>query len=229
METKKSSTADLERRSTQVFLLGVVVVLTALYVVLEWEYRFTSQSLDENALDEIVKELDLEEEEHRIPLVTKPVELIPKTMEQLNIVSDQPTDELTDDQLAPLDPDVAKTTDQDEVRPEVPVEEVSPLDMLVVEQLPEFPGGAVELMKWLTTNLRYPASARQRRVQGRVVAQFIVNADGSLTDFNLAERADPALDQEALRVLRMMPPWKPGRQDQKPCRTMVSIPIVFKL
>lgn len=229
METKKSSKADLDRRSTQVFLLGVVVVLTALYVVLEWEYNYHANDLDEAAFDEIVKELDLEREEHRIPLISKPVELIPKTMEKLNVVSDQPTEELTDDQLVPPDPEAEKTTVEDEVRPDIPTEEVSPQDMLVVEQLPEFPGGAVELMKWLTTNLRYPASARQRRVQGRVVARFIVNTDGSLSDFSLTERVDPALDQETMRVLHMMPRWKPGQQEQKPCRTMVSIPIVFKL
>lgn len=229
METKKSPRADLDRRSTQVFLLGVVVVLTALYVVLEWEFSYDAGELDQDAFDEIVKELDLEREEHRIPLVSKPVELIPKTVEKLNIVQDQPTEELTDDQLEPPDPDVEKTTDEDEVRPDIPTEEVSPQDMLVVEQLPEFPGGAVELMKWLTKNLRYPASARQRRVQGRVVAQFIVNTDGSLSDFSLVERVDPALDQETMRVLRMMPRWKPGQQDQRPCRTMVAIPVVFKL
>ena len=103
------------------------------------------------------------------------------------------------------------------------------MDLKVVEQLPEFPGGAVALMKWLTKNLRYPQNARQRKVQGRVVTQFIVNTDGSLSDLKVVESAEPSLDREALRVLRMMPAWKAGKVDEKPCRTMVCIPIVFKL
>ena len=84
-------------------------------------------------------------------------------------------------------------------------------------------------MKWLTKNLRYPPYARQQKLQGRVVTQFIVNVDGSLSDLKVVQPVDPSLDREALRVLRMMPAWKPGQQDNKPCRTMVCIPIVFKL
>ena len=104
-----------------------------------------------------------------------------------------------------------------------------PLDFRVVEDLPQFPGGAVEFMKWLTKNLKYPATAQQRKVQGRVVAQFIVNQDGSVSDIQVVERLSTECDREALRVLRMMPKWQPGLMDAKPCRTKVCIPIVFKL
>jgi protein TonB len=98
-----------------------------------------------------------------------------------------------------------------------------------VEELPEFPGGASEFMKWLTKNLHYPAQAQQRKLQGKVVAQFIVNKDGSISNIELVKRVDPSLDNEALRVLRLMPRWKAGQQNEKPCRTQVCIPIVFKL
>ena len=104
-----------------------------------------------------------------------------------------------------------------------------PLDFRVVEDLPQFPGGAVEFMKWLTKNLKYPAVAQQRKVQGRVVAQFIVNRDGSVSDIQVVEKLSAECDREALRVLRMMPKWQPGVMDAKPCRTKVCIPIVFKL
>ena len=104
-----------------------------------------------------------------------------------------------------------------------------PLDFRVVEDLPQFPGGAVEFMKWLTKNLKYPAVAQQRKVQGRVVAQFIVNQDGSVSDIQVVERLSTECDREALRVLRMMPKWQPGLMNAKPCRTKVCIPIVFKL
>ncbi len=232
MEVKKSSSADIDRRSRQNFLLGIVVVLAALFVALEYDYTASGDEMDPDALDDIVKELDLDklkEEEERIPLITKPVVLAPKTLEQLNVVDEELSDELNDDELMPDKPDAEKTTDEDEVRPEITKEELDALDQKVVEQLPEFPGGAVALMKWLTKNLRYPPYARQQKLQGRVVTQFIVNADGSLSDLKVVQPVDPSLDREALRVLRMMPAWKPGQQDNKPCRTMVCIPIVFKL
>jgi protein TonB len=232
MEVKKSSLADLDRRSRQNFMLSIVVVLAALFVALEYDYIGSDDGLDADALDDIINELDLDklkEEEERIPLITKPVALVPKTIEQLNVVDEEP-EELNDDELMPDGADIEdKTTDEDEVRPEINKEELDAMDREVVEQLPEFPGGAVALMKWLTQNLRYPDAARRRKLQGRVVTQFIVNADGSLSDLKVVEPVDPQLDREALRVLRMMPAWKAGNQDGKPCRTMVCIPIVFKL
>ena len=232
MEVKKSSRADLDRRSRQNFMLSIVVVLATLFVTLEYDYIGSDDGLDADALDDIINELDLDklkEEEERIPLITKPVALVPKTIEQLNVVDEEP-EELNDDELMPDGADIEdKTTDEDEVRPEINKEELDAMDREVVEQLPEFPGGAVALMKWLTQNLRYPDAARRRKLQGRVVTQFIVNADGSLSDLKVVEPVDPQLDREALRVLRMMPAWKAGNQDGKPCRTMVCIPIVFKL
>ena len=232
MEVKKSSRADLDRRSRQNFMLSIVVVLAALFVALEYDYVGSDDGLDADALDDIINELDLDklkEEEERIPLITKPVALVPKTIEQLNVVEEEP-EELNDDELMPDGADIEdKTTDEDEVRPDINKEELDAMDRQVVEQLPEFPGGAVALMKWLTKNLRYPDAARRRKLQGRVVTQFIVNADGSLSDLKVVEPVDPQLDREALRVLSMMPAWKAGNQDGKPCRTMVCIPIVFKL
>ena len=98
-----------------------------------------------------------------------------------------------------------------------------------MEALPEFPGGMVEFMKWLTKNLRYPTYAHQQRIEGKVVVSFIVNTDGSIAEVKLARSVDPLLDREALRVIRMMPKWKPGIQNNRPCRTMFAVPVVFKL
>lgn len=232
MEVKKSTRSDLDRRSRQNFLLSIVVVLAALFVALEYDYTASDSGLDEDALDNLINELDLDklkEEEDRIPLITDPVALEPKTIEQLNVVEEE-AEELNDEELMPDGADIEeKTTDEDEVRPDINKEELDADDRKVLEQLPEFPGGAVALMKWLTKNLSYPETARRRKLQGKVVTQFIVNADGSLSDLKVVEPVDPALDREALRVLRMMPAWKAGQQDGKPCRTMVCIPIVFKL
>lgn len=107
-------------------------------------------------------------------------------------------------------------------------ERKSPVDERL-SHLPEFPGGWAEMVRWLTQNLRYPPQAQAGGLQGRVVVSFIVNPDGKLSDIKVAKSVNPLLDREALRVVRKMPPWKPGTEDGKPCRSMVVVPVVFKL
>lgn len=233
MEIKKSSSADLDKRRWLDFLCGAVLVLVALYVALEYDWAVHDDEFDAEALENIVKELDLEalKEEERIPLIKEQVVERPQSADKLNIVDEEPDVELKDE-LPPPENDVELKTVDEVKDPEQPVAvdlENNPLNFRVVEELPEFPGGAVAFMQWLTKNLRYPPSAQQRGVQGKVLAQFIVNTDGSISDIELLNHVDPSIDREALRVLRMMPRWKAGQQDAKPCRTQVCIPIVFKL
>ena len=233
MEIKKSAKADLDGMRVQGFLLGMILVLSMLFVALEYDWTASDDGYDAEALENIVKEIDLEalKEEERIPLIKEQVKEIPQSADELNVVEEEPQVELKDE-IAPPEGDVElKTVDEveDPEQPTVVDMENNPLNFRVVEELPEFPGGATEFMKWLTKNLRYPSSAQQRKVQGKVVAQFIVNKDGSISNLELLQRVDPSLDREALRVLGMMPRWKAGQQNDKPCRTQVCIPIVFKL
>jgi protein TonB len=79
------------------------------------------------------------------------------------------------------------------------------------------------------SNLKYPVYAQQRKIQGKVMVSFIVNKDGSVADIKVLKSVNPYLDAEALRVMKMMPKWKPGQEKGKPCRTMIAIPVVFKL
>ena len=233
MEVKKSAKADLDGKRTQGFLIGVILVLGLLFVALEYDWTSSDDEYNPEALENIVKEIDLEalKEEERIPLIKEQVIERPQSADKLNVVEENPEVELKDE-LPPPESDVELKTVDEVENPEQPTVvdmELNPLNFRVVEELPEFPGGATELMKWLTKNLRYPVTAQQRKVQGKVVAQFIVNTDGSISDIELVTRVEPSLDREALRVLRMMPHWKAGQQDAKPCRTQVCIPIVFKL
>jgi protein TonB len=99
----------------------------------------------------------------------------------------------------------------------------------VVEDLPQFPGGPLEFIKWLTRNLKYPAEAQEEKIQGKVLVEFIVNKDGSVTDVKVVRPLHPLCDREALRVLRMMPRRTAGIENDQPCRTKVCIPVVFKL
>ncbi|WP_229369855.1 energy transducer TonB [Fibrivirga algicola] len=100
---------------------------------------------------------------------------------------------------------------------------------LAVEQMPEFPGGQAALLNYLQRTLRYPAAASSANISGRVVVGFIVNADGSLADFQLMKGLGFGTDEEALRVLKAMPKWKPGRQSGRPVRVRFNLPIWFTL
>lgn len=99
----------------------------------------------------------------------------------------------------------------------------------VVEEQPMYPGGMQELMKFLQTSIRYPKEAQERGIQGRVVVQFVVNKDGSICDEHVVRSVDPQLDAEALRVVRSMPNWTPGKQRGEAVRVRFTLPVSFKL
>ena len=100
---------------------------------------------------------------------------------------------------------------------------------MVVEQMPEFPGGMAELMKFLSKNIKYPTIAQENGIQGRVIVQFVVNQDGSIVDPVVMRSVDPYLDKEALRVISSMPKWKPGMQRGKAVRVKYTVPVTFRL
>jgi TonB family protein len=100
---------------------------------------------------------------------------------------------------------------------------------MVVEQMPEFPGGMAKLMEYLSQNVRYPALAMQQRVQGRVVVEFVVNKDGSISEESILRSVHPLLNEEALRVVKNMPKWSPGMQRGKAVRVRYTVPVLFRL
>ena len=99
----------------------------------------------------------------------------------------------------------------------------------VVEQMPEYPGGMRAGLEFMARNLRYPTRAREAGKQGRVIVQFVVRKDGSLSDFKVLCSVDPWLDAEAIRVISTMPKWKPGMQDGKPVSVKFTLPVTFML
>ncbi len=99
----------------------------------------------------------------------------------------------------------------------------------VCEQMPIFEGGDAALLKYLTDSVKYPELAKKHGVQGRVVIGFIVEKDGSLTDVKVLRHVDIALDAEALRVVKGMPKWIPGCQDEQLVRVRYNVPVSFRL
>ena len=98
-----------------------------------------------------------------------------------------------------------------------------------VEQMPQYPGGQEEMMKFLSQNIQYPINAAKNNVEGRVIVQFVVEKDGQIGEIKIARSVAPELDAEAIRVIKSMPKFIPGRQDGKPVAVWYSIPLVFKL
>ena len=100
---------------------------------------------------------------------------------------------------------------------------------MVVEEMPEFPGGMGECMKWLGQNIKYPADAKEKGVEGRVIVQFVVEKDGTIVNAKVVRGVDPDLDAEALRVVNQSPKWKPGKQKGEAVRVKYTLPIMFRL
>lgn len=114
-------------------------------------------------------------------------------------------------------------------QPEPPKHEEENKVFDVVEQMPSFPGGMPALMQWLSQNIKYPVIAAENGVQGRVIVQFVVEKDGSVTDVHVAKSVDPSLDKEATRVVKAMPKWNPGKQNGSAVRVKYTVPVMFKL
>ena len=99
----------------------------------------------------------------------------------------------------------------------------------VVEQMPEYPGGTGELMKYLSANVKYPAEASKKGIQGRVIVQFVVEKDGTISKAKVVNNADEQLKEEAIRVVEAMPKWNPGKQNGKEVRVKYTLPVTFRL
>ena len=237
MEQKKTQRADMEQRRTTGFLLGLIFVLALFYVSLEWNSPDAIDNIDPIDLDELTHESEL------VPMsneeVTTQLEERQQVeqAEQLRVVDDdveltQPDEQLEGEGESEGDDDetlLQELQEDDKALASLNVDPNNPLNFHIVEDLPQYPGGAVEFMKWLSKNLTSPSLARSRKTQGKVVAVFYVEKDGSITGISVIKSLSSECDNEALRVLRKMPKWQPGIQNDKPCRTKVSIPIVFKL
>jgi protein TonB len=237
MESKKTSKADLNEKRGTFFVLGIILALSLLFVSLEYTSKEFDSFLEDEYLDDLAQDFELlpsmdEEEEletaspqERTTVLTENIKVTEETPSEIDntsiptpLIEQEVTEDMTNE----------KETDE-QTPPNVAEQAEEPIQFRIVEQYPEFPGGMTEYMKWLTRNLRYPDIARSQKIQGKVVVQFIVNQDGTIADAKVVKSVNPHLDREAMRVIRMMPSWKPGIQDNKPCKTMVAVPIVFKL
>lgn len=228
MEIKKSPKADLEGSKQLFVLMGFVVALAFLFVAFEWGTRDVKK-VEVAAVGDIIaeEEIDITVQQEVVPPPPPPP--APVVVEALTVVEDDV--ELEQQEIVTSE-DNQKSAQTEVYTPPVQVEEEEEDTneiFVTVEDMPEFPGGQGELMKYIGKSIKYPVVAQENGIQGRVVVQFVVNKEGKVTDAAVVKGVDPSLDKEALRVVNAMPKWKPGSQRGKPVNVKYTVPVQFRL
>ncbi len=227
MEIKKSPKADLEGKKTSNLLIGAIMVLAVLFVGFEWSERDKKVVTDTGIVDPVFEEEIIPITEQEQPKQAPPPPEAPKAEEVLNIIEN---DSQVEESTIQASDDTQAAVEVKYTPVEVEEEEVDEQQIFqVVEESPEFPGGMKECMKFLSNNIKYPQISQENGVQGRVIVQFVVNADGTIVDPVVVRGVDPYLDKEALRVIKLMPKWKPGKQRGKAVRVRYTQPVLFRL
>ncbi len=237
---KEYGAYDLRRRYSRTMtismIIGLVIVLLA--VIIPYIKAKNIAQIKARDANEIIAQManDINQEEAAPPPPPPP----PPPTEQQTVVkyvapvivdSVKPEDK---SQLMTAD-DVSETvTDQqvvevvEQVKEEVEYE--APAEVfVVVEEMPSFPGGDTELFKFIYDNIKYPELAKENNVQGKVILRFCVTYKGTVDQVSVVRSVDPSLDEEAVRVIKLLPLWKPGKQGGKPVNVWYSVPISFQL
>ena len=205
--------------------IGLIISLLIAWLAFEHK-SYDKREIDESllnrevVLDEEMVEITKQEEQKPQPVET------PQQTTQLEIV---------DDDVETEDLNINAEVEQNEVieeyvAPEVVEEEVVEQEIFqIVEEMPAFPGGEAKLMEYVGKNIKYPQIARETGIQGRVFIGFVVEPDGSVSNVKLLRGIGGGCDEEAMRVVKSMPKWKPGKQRGKAVRVSYQIPVYFKL
>ena len=229
MEIKKTPKANLENKKLLFTEIGLVATLLLVLLAFEWKSydKSTSQTGTENAV--VI-------EEELIP-ITNDTPPPPAEMPKIPTVSD--VIEIVDDDMNIKNDLVINTEDDKKLGVEIKdyvkgaVEEViveEEIPFTIVEEKPTFQGGDENTFtKWVASKLVYPEIAKENSVQGRVILQFLVGTDGSVSDVKVVRGVYASLDKEAARVVASSPKWKPGKQRNKPVKVRYTFPVIFQL
>ena len=226
MEIKKSPKADLESKKSTFILIGLVVSLFVVWRVFEYK-SYDKQSVDEfqrtvEVIEEEMVEITKQEQPKPQPPAPKPqvtqIEIVDNEEEiedEIEIDAEVSQDEVIEEYFAPA---------------EIEEEEIVEAEIFkVVEVMPEFPGGAAKMMEYIQKNMRYPIEARENGIHGRVFVNFVVEPDGSISNVAVMRGIGGGCNEEAVRVVKSMPKWNPGKQRGTAVRCAFTVPIIFKL
>ena len=228
MEVKKTEGASLENKRLLFIELGLIFALAVTFGAFSW-----STKEKQAAVLDAGPAVTIEEENIPITQETPPpppeTPKVPVLSDQIDIIDD---DIQVEDNILNLDDNddlVIEIKDYIEGPEEEEIEEEE-IPYVFVEQKPSFKGGdANAFSKWVASKLVYPEIAKENGVQGRVVVGFFVERDGSITDVQILRGVDPSLDREAMRVVKNMPRWTPGKQNGSAVRVKYQVPVSFRL
>ncbi len=228
MEVKKSPKANLENKRLLFTEIGLVVALALVLFAFNWSSKEKKESAFANTTQEII-------EDEMVPITQETPPPPPETP-QIPVLSDQI--DIVDDEIE-VDNNILSLEDDanmgveimdyvEEVEEEVVEEEAIPFQL--VEQKPSFQGGdANAFSKWVNERLVYPEIAKENGIQGRVMLQFTVGADGQVSQVKVLRGVDPTLDKEAVRVVSSSPKWTPGKQRDRAVKVTYTFPVIFQL
>ena len=226
MEVKKSKKATIENRRGTWLLMGFVATLAFMFVTFEWTQHDVNVASGSLTRDPIF-------EENLIPITFREEKLQPpppplaQAAELLTIVKNN---EDVEELVLKSSEDIGEKVDikwaPKVVEKEEPAEDIV---FVVAEKMPSFPGGDAALLQYLGKNIKYPTIPQENGTQGRVIVQFVVDKDGTITNPVVVKSVDAYLDKEALRVINAMPKWTPGKQRNQPVRVKYTLPVMFRL
>jgi len=221
MELKKNPEVDLEKRKSSFMWLGMLFALAIVLVAFEWKiFDKTDTGMGDLDLDLIEEEIIPQSIQKPPPPPPPPA---PTTM--IEIVDD---DEDIEDELELEDMEIDQDTEIEFIEAyeeEVVEEEI----FTIVEDMPSFPGGEAKLFEYLGKNIKYPQIAKEAGISGIVYINFVVDTQGNITDVKVLRGIGGGCDEEAVRVVKNMPKWTPGKQRGKPVKVSYNLPIRFSL
>ena len=222
MLEKKTERANLENKKSIYFQFGLVVAMALVFLGFEWKSYERVIEIEEVVQTEVIEEIEIIQTARNEPPPPPPPQVVTTL---LNIVDN--TVVIDNDWEIDAKADDDWEYDNVEIKEEKEVVEAE--IFTIVEENPDFPGGEEARMKYLQENIKYPQMARESGIQGTVYATFVVEPDGRITYVGILRGIGGGCDEEAIRVIRNMPRWKPGKQRSKAVRVQFNMPIRFVL
>jgi protein TonB len=224
MEIKKKSSVNLEKFKSLFLLIGLGITLGFMLFVFNW----TSKA--EKADDLGTTQLTDDEEKATITIQeAPPPPPPPKQQQAIEVLNIHDDNEDIENEIEIEDADTDEDEEIEIIEIEEEEEEEAPETFFIVEQMPEFPGGELALRKYIAKNTQYPVVAKENDIQGKVIIQFEVTSRGTVGKIKVARKIDVLLDKEAVRVVKSLPKFKPGKQGGKAVNVWYTVPINFKL
>ncbi len=227
LKPKKTKEADLENKKSTLFLIGMVLALSLTLFAFEWKQPVKKTVIIQGSADFeppedlVIPRTKDERAEAEKPIIKVPVFKVIKD----NIKIDDELEWIGEEPEDPVFIDFGSIISPEKDKDEIDIDKIFD----TVEIMPKFPGGEAALLSYLSRNVKYPLIAQENGIQGRVYVTFVIDENGEISDAVLARSIDSSLDREALRVVKSMPRWKPGKQGNREVKVRYTVPINFVL